>query len=649
MPYGLIDYDTLKDISNAIRLKTNSNRQYYPRDMARAIDQIKTAGMGFDQPVSLSITPEHIQNKFPTYPRMRDMKRFEQINSWNNSYQGTVMTNVEWTGMSPDKMSLYFRMDGPNIVYGLLVDGNNWATDQSTIIDISNMFSGSYYLTTAYCGKYTSNMHNAYHGCSNLIDAVCGDYVYDLSEAYNGCSNLRTAACGNIVENMSDAYAYCGNLTTAVFGPNVKNIANAYIGCYQLTGEYTIPPTAIDISQVFQGCGNINYINGNVANVENAIRPFPVGVNCDWNNFHWGSLNKGIGLYQGVTDILSVSDFPSLYNGYSMFENCHSLLTIGYFGRLNVAGASASRMFANCYNLTQAAYDAFMANISNETELTETFSGCQNIKNVHISSSINVNKAFYTFRNAEIVNVTFDNDVTYVGSILAASGIENAVCSDHIIDMSYMYQACNNLKLSDVGNNVTTMYYSFHSCPSLIYASCGPNVTNMWSAYESCTNLATAVSGPNVIGMQYAFRFCNNLVTAACGPNVENMFGTYDNCFNLTGDITLEKVNQMARAFFNAHNLQNIAILSNSITANGTRLANAFYRSYYGLRRNIVLTNYNSYENFIITSYNAVGYMIKDNVETYVEPVDVVVDGVTYSAVRCAYNANYNTYIYCTE
>lgn len=49
MPYGLIDYDTLKNIARAIRYKANTNRDYRPRDMAQAINTIKSGG-GVDEP-----------------------------------------------------------------------------------------------------------------------------------------------------------------------------------------------------------------------------------------------------------------------------------------------------------------------------------------------------------------------------------------------------------------------------------------------------------------------------------------------------------------------------------------------------------------------------------------------------------------------
>ena len=54
MPYGLIDYDTLNNIAKAIRYKANSNAQYYPRDMATAINGIRSGG-GLDEPTFYSL------------------------------------------------------------------------------------------------------------------------------------------------------------------------------------------------------------------------------------------------------------------------------------------------------------------------------------------------------------------------------------------------------------------------------------------------------------------------------------------------------------------------------------------------------------------------------------------------------------------
>ena len=668
MAYGLIDYNTLKDISDALREKTNSNANYYPRDMARAISQIKTSDGGLDEPVAMSIG-----NIYP-YPQINSYQLFgfEQINQWDENVNYTIINpDISAGSLSADAITLYYR-PGNNVsgyVYGMYVDGNNWMANQSSIMDMSNMFGYASNLTTAICGKYTVSMVNTYYACGNLTTAVCGPKVTNMSNAYIYCSNLRTAACGDSVVDMSNAYYSCGNLTTAVFGNNVKNISNAYRGCWNIVGNYNIPATAEDIRGLFEGCGNIISISGDVSNVKYADGDsFPNNADVDWENFHFTSLVNGNELYKNLNNITEVGDFPALVFGPNMFYNCSNLTNVGAFPNLKVA----FWMFNNCQNLTQETYDNFINSLGNDVNIMGAFTNCFNIKNVTLyENKINYAASSFAYQWVPIENVTIEGNITNIGNLFSASGIANPICPDSFTFFNYTYHMCNNIINAVCGNGVTAMTYTYWGCMNLINAACGPNVeemaatymncynlvnavcgpnvTNMYQTYMNCYNLVNAVCGPNVTNMVQAYTNCHNLTKAVVGPNVTNMYMAYQFCYNLAGDVTIEKANILRQAFFMDNNLANIAILSNSIQSNAYSVNNAFLRSSYDIRRNIVSTNIESYNNIITTGLNAFGTYVYFTSEEYAEPIDIVIDNNSYSVVRCNYNESLNVYVYCTE
>lgn len=683
MSYGLIDYNTLRDIGDSIRLKANSNRNYYPRDMARAIDQIRTGDTGFDEPISLQISNNtaHLGAAM-----LNQLTGFEQINVWpengaNGSYT-KLIDDVSWKGISPDAISLYFHPGPGGLNFGLYVDGNKWAEDQSSIIDISNLFGSAGSLKEAYCGKYTTNMHNAYYYCYSLTKAACGPYVDDMSYAYYGCSNLTRAVAGERVTNMAYAYCSCSNLTTAEFGPNVTDITYAYAGCYKLIGNITIPSTTLQMANAFSGCSNLQSINGNVEYVRNANNAFYYCVNAviDWANFNWSNLYDGNNLYSNRFNGTDVGDFPNLVYAGSMFENCHNLVNIGNFSNKII---SAEYAFKECHNLSQESHDKFInALMSSDlstrgsVSMYSTFVGCYKIKNVHVYKFSNDN--YYsswsgTYSGVHIENLTFDDNVTRVGRMLEYSGIENALYPDSITNDYRMYHGCNNLTEAVCGNGVEKMDHTYWECRNLINAACGSNVKYMQTTYHSCTNLINAACSDSVETMDQTYINCYNLTYAACGNNVKNMYLTYQNCYNLTKanvgpnvvnlcwayqncvnlntDVIIpnENLYMLKGAFTGANNLLNIAIHSTNLMASNSVMEFAFYRNNYSLRRNIVLTNFNTWNNFKNLRCNAMGSITLPNNAVYDSPIDVYVDNIAYQAVRCNYSTYYNVYVYCTE
>lgn len=263
MSYGLIDYNTLDAIADAIREKTNANVNYYPREMPNAIRQIPTGGggTGFESPVMFSISQYMYPNYSydpPTQMNLANAIAFEVASQmpanaivfdddaqWGlgpgrlkfYKYTGSINSkNFQWNSDKYNNAEYPYDLVDETFtgeIYGLCP--TEGAINKVSILDMSHMFDYGYYLR----------------------QAICGDYTTSLSFAFNYCTNIYGAAvCGPNVEDMSGAYRYCTKLETAVVGPNVKNLYMAFAYDEYIYGDVEIEK-AYDLGQAFIGCNHL--------------------------------------------------------------------------------------------------------------------------------------------------------------------------------------------------------------------------------------------------------------------------------------------------------------------------------------------------------------------------------------------------------
>ena len=253
MSYGLISHDTMEDIATAIRIKANSDRDYYPRDMANAIMQIVTSGEGFNEPICFDYKDIPLGTSWPPFNtgikavEVITQSELENAQDPNNYHE--VAKNIEWSAMSPGKMDLYLYSNNNNLKYYIVVaDGSE---KRISFLNMSEMFKNNSLITAAISGTYTNNMYRAFYSCTALTTAECGDNVENLSYAYYSCTSLRTAKCGEGVKDMSYAYYGCTLLTKAEIGPNVENLYYAFANDSAITNDITIPEKVNNISYAF--------------------------------------------------------------------------------------------------------------------------------------------------------------------------------------------------------------------------------------------------------------------------------------------------------------------------------------------------------------------------------------------------------------
>ena len=630
MAYGLIDYNTLKDISNALRSKANTNVNYYPRDMARAIDSIVTSD-GIDEPCMFSTDIYYNGPSDNSIIHRGDAVGFEVCNNFqtiiNSESYNIIDEHAEWSVASPDTVIFYERVGTINqrtgYIYGLYID-EKWPEDKGSVIDISNLFPYTYGITEAYCGKYTTKMVNTYYSCYGIREAVCKDYVTDMSFAYMYCGNIVNAACGNNVKTMNNAYYSCYNLTKAVIGPNVKYASAAYYGCHNINGEVNLGNNLEKIDTMFYDCNNITNFHGDLNNVVTADSAFSNCCNASFDRSDLTKLQYGYSMFNNCQNLKDIGNIGNLFNAGYMFYNCVNLVNIGNINFENIYSAPA--MFYRVPGVTQELHDNFINTASNN-DFKLIFAYCNGINKAYISnrwsSTYNLNAMY---QGCEITDIDFAVDATSMSYILCSSNTNIARCSDTIINMAYAFSNCNKITDAAMGANVNNAYRAYSDCLNLLNAACSDNIQTLYETYYNCTNLTTA----------------------AIGTNVTNIYQAYYNCVNLYGDLDLLNVNRLCRAFYNVSNIQNILITSNNIEMNRYHLENAFYRTDYTIRRNVVLTNQNSFNNFIAYSMNTFGQTLFTQ-DTFVDPVGVNVNNFEYAAVRYAYNEIKNIYVYCTE
>lgn len=620
MPYGLIDYDTLHNIAESIRYKANTNVNYYPRDFARAINGIRSGG--FDEPVFYSLQRFYNNGSDNQFITRGSLFKFEVTNEDPSNLAGYWnLGNINYEGVFDGEATFYCRsytLDNmaTGLAYGLYV-GPDYRN--ASLLCIDELFNNSL-IIDGYCGKYTTSMRNAYSYSPWIENAVCGPKVQFMKSAYAYCSNLKHSNVGDSVIDMRSAFLYCINLQEGVSGNNVIYMDEAYRDCSNMHSLDIGPNVIYAINTAYQASNLLNCTGGE-------------------------SVIYGTNAFQRCYNLKNIEPMPNLIYGNGMFQMCRNLSQNSYYDFITNAThlIMAVNMFNECNNIT----DAYLPNSIVYTRFM--YANCHNLINAYIDDNLNVYSDFYgTFYGCEnLVNVTGgSNLVSLYGMFYGCRNLETPLITPNAINLTDAY-AYTKISVPYCGENTTLFGNSYKDCYYIVDAVCGDNVINMYNAYYNCSNLVNAACGNKVVEMNYTYFNCQNLTSYVIGPMVTMLYGTYCNCISLNCDAIIpENVKHIAQAFRNCNNVANVLIENQTLNAYRYSIENCLNRTNYNVRRNIVLRYLAAYNNFI--NYNGAGYFTKTN-ETYAEPVEVNVNGISYNCVRCAYNITYNCYIYCME
>lgn len=165
MSYIITDDKYYKDIAKSLRSKIQTDREYYPKDMAIAVDNIPSSADGTDNPVIGIYYTNPDDNGNPTKVK---------ISGWVNPTGGFI------SAFTSNNVKLFIKeVEFINCNFATLADG---------------MFSGCSSLTSINLpSSLTSIGSGAFGGCLSLTTINLPSSVKSIGQtAFSGCSSLTT-------------------------------------------------------------------------------------------------------------------------------------------------------------------------------------------------------------------------------------------------------------------------------------------------------------------------------------------------------------------------------------------------------------------------------------------------------------------------
>lgn len=612
MPYGLIDYDTLKNIARAIRYKANTNRDYRPRDMAQAINTIKSGG-GFDEPFipSLSNYFMNIQNSLYDITRIELVNHFPDYNNLPYGYR--EFGREYWPGISPANIVVYsyqaqqqrLLLKNANFI-GIISNGQNISNGVNTrsvevngnpvtaqigdvVMNTSQRYlvlsnannnicwqnvirgSNTYAVSTSdIFGLPISINNDLYYNVSGNVLAIGYDgnfnenefSILDLTNAFSYAlmnNFVGPAICGKYTRYMAYAYNSCygAQITSPACGPNVVNMANAYYSCSNMIGNGKCGNNVRNMANAYYGC--IGLESGELG--ENVINAYYAYYGCSNIRAMYGNLSHvvdGAYAFSYCTNLRDMShfNFPILYNGQSMFSGCTNLQSIpNEFPDL----MHASGMFYGCNNLTMMPKCPKLIDATGMFQEVRslTTEDIQNFIDYHVN--LNDLSSMFEFGStadkANLLNLNFPERIISINRLFSGNPNYNTGIYDEP-NKAYIYApwVTGTALCPDM---VKYISYTYAWDNFLTDAACGNNVIMMDHSFYYCYNLINAACGSNVTTMQNTYENCINLMNAACGENVETMNVTYANCISLENAVCGPNVKLMYLTYNNCRGLIN--------------------------------------------------------------------------------------------
>lgn len=641
MAVGLIDFNTLTSIADAIRLKLETTNTFAPFEMADAIKSISNGGEGFDNVFLVGSIP--LQNSYDD----------NMLYSIGPGIREAVITNA-----IPDDAKWSYKCDWPystgNVycfcnnqnegylrTFGICLENGDYASNFS-ILDMSHLFEHCYNLRSSALpiGPMTTSMLNLYSDCSNLIGyPVCGDNVVQFSGAYSGCRNLLgQPVCGPMVINMTNAYNMCQNIEgSPAVGDNVVCAANAYNGCSNLTGDGYCPDSVLYSNEMYNSCVNLNgigYVGSGSINYQRM-----------YNNTNISRLvfNEGRLIYNGspfgvVPASLQSVEVPE---GGIVFNATFWNFGIEMEGRLPNSAIIAYNTFGGCYNLNSLYVGDNLLNMDS----TFSTGWGMPIQNGEINPVVG--------NNVLIMHNAYNGQSLITGSPVASPVVRNMECA---------YLGCSNLTGNPVlpntlGNtliDISEIAAEYNLDPNSIITEWQmlPNGYACNSVYKNCFNLTgSPVIPPLMNSMNGTYYGCSNLTgNPAFSNNIVDANYLYYNCSNLTGSINLgNQVMYLMNTFRNADNVSSVYMPNNEKALRyDLYLMNTFNRSSNLTRLNVVVDNLSTYESMLVGDNRVFGCDLSLS-SSVVDLANIEIEGVNIPVARYAHNVQKNVYLYCTN
>lgn len=410
--------------------------------------------------------------------------------------------------------------------------------------------------------------HDSYHSCWK-------DYKSQIAHIVlpDGLTNIS-----------AEAFSYCENLQSVDIPCSVITIGKwAFRNCSRLR-SITLPEGLITIEgAAFCGCDLVNVslpkslkIIEGAAYQNSGYNSWPHGVFQDNKNL------KSIIIPDGVTKIGSyafrgcsglqtvVLGDELLTIGKNAFERCSSLKSISIPNKVSIIQTetfyycSSLSQVTLCEGLTTIETNAFiycssLRNIrlpksitslpgafqnsglqeieipEGVTELSYTFSDCNNLSKVILPSSL-VKIGAYSFKGCtNLVSIALPQSVQVIG--------ERA------------FGSCSNLNKINLPQTITTIgSYAFYYCTSLREIAIPNKVTKIGNyIFQGCTSLSSVTLSNNITSIgDRAFEDCHSLTNINMPTELTFIDNTaFQNCRSLHSITIPSKVTQLGGAIFN--------------------------------------------------------------------------------------------------
>ena len=257
MSYIITDDKHYKDIANSIRSKMQTDREYYPKNMAVTIDNIPSSADGTDNPVIGIYYTNPDDNGNPTKVK---------ISGWVNPAGGflSVFTsgNVKIFIKQVEFLNCNFVTLADNLFNGCTSLTTINLPDSVKSIGNTAFQSCSSLTTINLPSSLKSIGDNAFNGCTLLTTINLPDGVTSIGiSAFNGCSSLTTINLPDGVTSIgNDVFYNCSSLVTINLPDSVTSIGNTtFFRCTSLT-TINLPSSLKSIGNAFSTCPSLKYV-----------------------------------------------------------------------------------------------------------------------------------------------------------------------------------------------------------------------------------------------------------------------------------------------------------------------------------------------------------------------------------------------------